>query len=145
MILDHAGNALRHGLPCEEREWSLDGIEKDAKEAGERSTEKQCEECFFVHLPAPACPNCGHVYKVKARKVEELQGELEEMDAATLKRKRAFEQTSGQLQGSRRAGQAARIPEPRGVGATRIQCENSQEDDGSMTMPSMLKICLAST
>lgn len=31
IVLDHAGNTLRHGLPEEDREWSLDGVAKQAR------------------------------------------------------------------------------------------------------------------
>jgi DNA repair protein RadD len=33
IVLDHAGNTLRHGLPEEDREWTLDGITKQPRAA----------------------------------------------------------------------------------------------------------------
>lgn len=65
IILDHVGNVWRHGLPDAERQWSLtEGVTKtDTKEVAEKI--RQCPECFFAHDYAPACPVCGHVYKVK--------------------------------------------------------------------------------
>lgn len=69
VILDHVGNVWRHGLPDQDREWSLtEGIVKPPKEAEVREAVKQCPQCYYVHSPAPTCPNCGHVYKVKAKK-----------------------------------------------------------------------------
>lgn len=65
IILDHVGNYVRHGLPDTEYEWTLTG---KVKASALRPVEqiRQCPDCFFVHDPAPTCPNCGHVYKVKA-------------------------------------------------------------------------------
>lgn len=59
IVLDHAGNTLRHGLITEEIEWSLDGIPKKDSEA---PPVKTCKECFaIIPLGAVACPECGWV------------------------------------------------------------------------------------
>lgn len=66
VILDHVGNVLRHGMPEENREWSLDGLIKERKrKKGDPIPPPRvntCPECFSVHLPAPACPRCSFVY-----------------------------------------------------------------------------------
>lgn len=89
IILDHAGNAMRHGLPDDDREWSLEDRQKRAK--GERSEVqvKSCPECFRVHAPTPVCPACGYEYRVVSRKVEEVEGELEaiDLDAARARKR----------------------------------------------------------
>lgn len=79
IILDHAGNSLVHGLPDDDREWSLEDRERRPK--GEQATvaTRQCTECFFVYRPVPKCPNCGHVEPVKAREIEQIEGSLEEV------------------------------------------------------------------
>lgn len=60
VVLDHSGNAHRHGLPSDDREWSLEGRPKGkAKPAALR----QCPKCYVVHRPAAACPECGHAYR----------------------------------------------------------------------------------
>jgi len=82
IILDHAGNAAKHGLPCDEREWSLEGMEKKKSKKNDDETDvksKDCPECFFVHKPAPVCPNCGYVHEIKGRKIGTEDGELEEI------------------------------------------------------------------
>lgn len=94
IILDHAGNAAAHGLPCEDREWSLKGREDRDGDAGARAAPvKQCDggyrdqsmtgermkACFFTHRPAPRCPNCGAWYEVDSRMVEHVDGELQEI------------------------------------------------------------------
>jgi len=55
-ILDHAGNALRHGPPEEPVEWSLNGEVKRRE-----SKLKPCYACkVLVPQMARACPRCGH-------------------------------------------------------------------------------------
>lgn len=95
IILDHVGNVLRHGMPQEDRDWSLDGIERHKKAANDNEpTVKQCSKCYAVFTPAPACPQCGHVEEVKARKIEVTDGtlsEITEAQAAALKLERKRE------------------------------------------------------
>lgn len=81
IILDHAGNLLKHGLPDDDREWSLEGRAK-AKRAGDSGPPvKQCIQCFGVHSAAMhSCPYCGHVHVIEGRKVEEVAGELVEIN-----------------------------------------------------------------
>lgn len=93
-ILDHVGNVLTHGLPEEYREWSLEGEKK--KKRGKKEQEPtvrvtQCEKCYSIHEPAPACPSCGYVYPVKDTVPQKVDGELVEIDPAVLKRQRITE------------------------------------------------------
>lgn len=86
VILDHVGNTMRHGMIDEEREWSLEGDRqgKKAKKEDDDIKTKQCEQCYTVHLPAPVCPECGYVYKIIARKIDQADGELVELDTKRL-------------------------------------------------------------
>jgi len=79
IVLDHAGNTLAHGMPDADREWTLAGKKRRQRDAVPPT--RQCTECFAVHAPAPACPECGHVYEMKAREIEAVEGLLVEMDA----------------------------------------------------------------
>jgi superfamily II DNA or RNA helicase len=86
VILDHAGNSrnkedggMGHGLPDDDREWTLEDREKRKKGAVAEVSIKQCPECFFVYRPAPKCPQCGHVAPVSVRKIEVIEGKLEEV------------------------------------------------------------------
>jgi superfamily II DNA or RNA helicase len=81
LIFDHAGNsdADMHGLPDSDREWTLEGRAKGAREGEKTEPTRQCQECYFVHRPAPVCPNCGNVYPIMGRTVDEVEGELEEV------------------------------------------------------------------
>ena len=85
VILDHVGNTMIHGLPDQDREWSLDAKPKRKSEKGQITTIRQCKNCFTVHAPAPVCPSCGHVYDIAARKIEQVDGELIEFDKARAK------------------------------------------------------------
>jgi DNA repair protein RadD len=56
IILDHAGNCLRHGLPDTPREWTLGATKSKIKE---RHDLRRCEACGAVNRPALFCANCG--------------------------------------------------------------------------------------
>lgn len=89
IILDHVGAVMTHGLPDEEREWSLDGMQKKQRQAANDNepgvdSVATCPKCFTVHLPAPECPTCGHIYPIRERKVEKTDGELVELGADQL-------------------------------------------------------------
>lgn len=68
VLLDLAGNCLRHGMPEENRDWTLDGIVKERKrkksDGPPAPRVMTCTECYTVHIPGPACTRCGHVYPV---------------------------------------------------------------------------------
>ncbi len=92
IILDHVGAVLTHGLPDEDREWSLDGIKRRPKkkaeldELDEHGVEsvRACPRCYTVHLPGPSCPSCGFEYPVASRAVDQADGELQELTGAKL-------------------------------------------------------------
>lgn len=92
IILDHAGNSLTHGLPDDEREWSLEDREKRKKAAPAEVSIRQCSECFFVFRPSPKCPQCGHAVQVKAREIEVVDGELAEVCKIAQQRQRRLEE-----------------------------------------------------
>jgi len=80
MIFDHAGNYLVHDMPDGDIEWSLEApIEKD--KGGKSSVPtRQCKRCFFVHRPAPKCPECGYIYEVHGREIDHVDGDLVELN-----------------------------------------------------------------
>ena len=91
VVLDHAGNALRHGLPTDQREWSLKGAEQTGKRrSGDASIAvKVCRNCFAAcDSFAKACKECGEAFPVKERKVTETDGELQEVTSTQAKPKR---------------------------------------------------------
>ncbi len=96
IILDHAGNLLRHGLPDDDRTWSLRGIDRRSKASREGSAVTQCGSCFGVHRAGlMACPYCGAGRVLQAREVDEVAGELREIDRAAIRdRERAQAETA---------------------------------------------------
>jgi DNA repair protein RadD len=88
LLLDHAGNVFRHGLPDEDRDWSLAGR---TKKKGKKRDEQEehvmcCSECFAIVPTAPACRECGHVRAVQGRKVEVTPEALAALKAAKAKK-----------------------------------------------------------
>jgi len=85
IILDHAGNAARHGLPDDDRDWELEfSKSKKSKPKDPKVPSKICDQCFAVHAPAPSCPECG--FKYVGREVEVVEGELVEVDKAVARK-----------------------------------------------------------
>ena len=78
IILDHAGNFLRHGMPDDITEWSLDD---KAKTPTETPSYKQCPQCFAVlAIQDRACHCCGYVFTRVPRSGPEFQdGTLEKV------------------------------------------------------------------
>lgn len=67
IILDHVGNYTRHGLPDDEREWSLETKAKKSKKKDEKPI-KQCPVCFSViDSSVKICPYCFHEFKPEPR------------------------------------------------------------------------------
>jgi DNA repair protein RadD len=80
IINDHVNNYLDHQLPCSPRVWSLENREQKKKSTDRVPATRQCPACFYVHPPAPVCPDCGHVYVIKSREIDSVDGELQEID-----------------------------------------------------------------
>lgn len=80
VILDHAGVIATHGLPCQDREWSLDGHASTKKIAEGVIATCICEECFAVFRPSYACPFCEAVREIDGRKIDIKEGQLAEVD-----------------------------------------------------------------
>lgn len=81
-LLDHCNNVGRHGLPDDEREWTLEGRATRRKSQSDDAVAiKTCGTCFAtVHASKPICPHCGTPFPVKAREVEHVEGDLVEVD-----------------------------------------------------------------
>ena len=92
VVLDHVGNTLRHGLPTDEREWSLEGVSKRQREAA--PSVRVCPACFAA-MPTGTtqCPECGHQFVPERRELTHVEGELQEVVARQARR---AEQSSAQ-------------------------------------------------
>lgn len=94
IILDHVGGSMRHGLPDDEREWTLEGTrgKKAPEETGPPI--RLCKDCFAMYRATlPACPNCGVIpEQTEASLPKTVEGELEEIDPEVHRRMRRREQ-----------------------------------------------------
>lgn len=100
IILDHAGNCQRHGLPDEEREWDLKGRKNKGRAKNASGSVKICPHCFAAQ-PAglEKCNFCNFIFDKNPREVEEVEGTLVEVDPETIRRERNKEQgRAGSLQ-----------------------------------------------
>jgi superfamily II DNA or RNA helicase len=83
IIADHAGNALRHGLPDDPQQWSLQGRDKRqaTRDTSDALPVRQCKTCFRVSpSTVTECPGCGEPFPVQARKLETEEGELTKVE-----------------------------------------------------------------
>ena len=93
IILDHAGNAFRHGLADEDREWTLESRKRNKDQA---DAMKACPNCFAYCRPwEKRCKICKHTFVVIAqeREVEYRDGQLVQLNANDLRRMRMKEET----------------------------------------------------
>lgn len=88
IIIDHVGNVDRHGLPNDDREWTLSGVSKQKQKAklGEPTT-RTCDECYATFWSAERiCPMCGHENKPTKEEIEiirEIQLEERRQEVAS--------------------------------------------------------------
>ena len=87
IILDHAGNTLRHGPAEEERGWSLEGNAAKKRKKEVAIETRQCDKCYAI-FQGTLCPQCGTTRESKAREIEIQEGQLREIDAAVLMERR---------------------------------------------------------
>jgi superfamily II DNA or RNA helicase len=85
IILDHAGNVKRHGLPTDPREWTLAAVEKRKNSKKSEVPVKTCPVCFATVPSIVTDCACGHHFEPVGREIEEVDGELQEITAAAAK------------------------------------------------------------
>ena len=89
IYLDHVGNTLRLGLPDAPRVWTLN--RRDKKAAQDKSDVIPIRICSNAECVQPylrtlkSCPYCGHhPVLVERRTIEQVDGDLTELDPQTL-------------------------------------------------------------
>jgi len=84
IILDHGGCAVEHGLPQDDREFSLEGTVARGRRTQEPKA-RECPACLAVlGLTARVCPACGHeLFAVRDLPAED-EGQLVEVRAGEL-------------------------------------------------------------
>lgn len=99
LLFDHAGNSARHGLPDAEREWSLEGRRKTKGSKSDGPPVKQCPLCFAtVAAASSVCRHCSYKFEVASRPIEQVAGELGEVDREAFAAKRAAQREQGTAQ-----------------------------------------------
>lgn len=97
ILLDHADNWKRHGLPDDDRQWSLLGKkDRERKNSESDIATRQCKECYAIHKPAPECPLCGYVYVIIGREIEEVENDMVEVDKEFARRQSRKDQGAAQ-------------------------------------------------
>lgn len=105
VILDHVGNYARHGMPDDDREWTLEGKKKKRGERVEADTAERfytCKNCYTVFplikdgVPVTNCPECDAEVERKVRKDIESEAEtgLEKIEGFVINTKTAEECSS---------------------------------------------------
>lgn len=97
-LFDHAGNIgteenPKHGMPCDEVEWTLEDRVKKRGGGGEKTLPvRECPKCHFCFHPAKICPNCKYEFPIEYREIKEVDGELEELRITAVKKEARQEQ-----------------------------------------------------
>lgn len=80
VIIDHVGNCYLHGLPDDDREWTLEVKQKQANTVKIR----ECPVCYAVYPPKlKRCPYCGYM---AVKEIQRKDKEVVEIDLVEMKR-----------------------------------------------------------
>lgn len=91
---DHVGNTyngdiVKHGLPTDPREWSLEGRSACQKRKSDAPPIRICPACFAaVPSAANPCPECGHEVPVVRCELKTVEGDLQEIPASVIARRK---------------------------------------------------------
>ena len=93
LIIDMVGNCYRHGLPDEERIWSLAEKPKMKNNEGEKTHDvvcRECSNCLRVYRGIdPICPYCGFDNHKTRKQIEaDEKAELERVEKIEKRKKR---------------------------------------------------------
>lgn len=93
IILDHVGNSVLHGLPDDDREWTLTGDVVKASKKNEVPAPRICPKCFGASRSgSQRCSICGEPFPVEAREIVQVDGELAEIEVARQRREARVQQ-----------------------------------------------------
>lgn len=118
IIIDHVSNTVRHGGPPDKpRVWTLDRRDRKAKAVSDAVPLRVCVECFQPYERIhKLCPHCGHYPEPQGRSSpQQVDGDLTELDAATLARMRGEVAAIDASAGVEQARLEARRVPPLGV------------------------------
>lgn len=87
IILDCCGNVVRHGLPDDDRKWTLESKAKQANMVKIR----ECPNCYAVYSPEKdKCPYCGYQAVKEVRRKDK---EVIEIDLVEVQRRENLKNT----------------------------------------------------
>lgn len=87
IILDHVGNVLRHNGPPDKKQlWSLERRERRRSKDSDEIPIRICVQCLQPYERSKSvCPYCGFKpVAVGSRSIEQVDGDLTELDETTL-------------------------------------------------------------
>lgn len=90
VVIDHGGNVARHGMPHEDREWSL---LTQANRKAERALYHVCPGCF-AYVEKNPCELCGYTKEVTPRELRKDES-VELVEMVPKDPRRAFFETAG--------------------------------------------------
>lgn len=93
IIIDYVNNIQRHGIPTDERDWSLEQPVKEYINENEDGTFKLrvCQECFSVFETAPVCPYCGAAYETTPTEIQNFKEiELKKIEEEKARKRQVF-------------------------------------------------------
>lgn len=97
ILIDHVGNHLRHGLPNDDRDWTLAGLSKTKKPA--EKSPKTCEQCFATfwreQMKDNCCPYCGAVI-IQPKIVINLDDKRSEIELTKIDQEMVFINVNGE-------------------------------------------------
>lgn len=101
VVLDMGGNAFLHGMPDDDREWSLKGArERRRREKANQGNVvgvRHCPECLMISASTVnVCEGCGHEFAIKYRDPKVVAGELAELKRLEEQRKADLKQRQKQ-------------------------------------------------
>jgi DNA repair protein RadD len=77
IILDHAGNSWRHGLPADPRDWTLEGKARQQRAQLQERRLRHCKACGAVNaVGAMHCVGCGAELKPTPAEQREINARL---------------------------------------------------------------------
>jgi superfamily II DNA or RNA helicase len=80
IIIDHVGNCYLHGLPDDNREWTLEPKKKQENMVKIR----ECPQCYAVYPPTQQkCPYCGYA---AVKEIQRKDKEVVEIDLVEMQR-----------------------------------------------------------
>ena len=88
IIIDHVGNCYLHGLPDDDREWTLEPKHKQENIVKIR----ECPNCFAVYPPKlERCPYCGYM---AVKEVQRKDKKVVDIDLVEVRRQENIRNTS---------------------------------------------------